>query len=325
MENDLAQLSGASSSVLVKDLYLKYKLSTSNCFDTTSEQTEHDSIALASKSFWTPLQTKYANTLATAITIEDSWHKHELLLQHICSTNLSKFKYSPAVLQYTLDQNRHESGTSTRQQKTEALQATANTFLKGIAALETYLTDHSIKTVSVVGNSPSVLENENGESIDSADCVIRFNNTSHSDKYLKHTGCKTDIWVTSPGYQFRGEESCQSNYVCLSGYFPYKRVNKYWHLLNHQTNADLLEFSSAVWPELTKELQAPPSSGLQCLTALSRSNLQIKAYGFTLDREKESRNDKNHFRDSQRRSTRHNWQAESSLLRKLAHSHVEFL
>jgi len=332
LARDLSQLSDTNASLLVKDLQLKFKLATSNSFDTSSEQAASDSESLANKSIWTPLHTQYANSLATAITLENSWHRHESLLDTICHKRLDKFKNSPAVLQhvqrYVLqnvnDQERNQHHSVADQPKTTHPQKAASEFLERITPLEDYVADRSIVTVAVVGNSPNILQKENGESIDNADCVIRFNNTSTDDSYLKHTGRKVDIWVATPGYDFKALKTIKSKHVCLSGYFPYKRSSKYWDTLSRHSNTGFLKFPKNVWPELTTKLQAPPSAGLQCLTALSRSNCRIRAYGFTLDRELETARDKNHFTDSRSRSNRHNWEAESTLLKKLADNHVEF-
>ena len=51
------------------------------------------------------------------------------------------------------------------------------------------------KTI-VVGNSPSLLDYEYGEQIDSFTKVIRCN-YCHTDGFEKHVGSKTNIWVTS--------------------------------------------------------------------------------------------------------------------------------
>lgn len=52
------------------------------------------------------------------------------------------------------------------------------------------------KSVAIVGNGPSILDNKNGSFIDSHDIVVRFNNFS-TIGYEEYTGKRTDIWVSS--------------------------------------------------------------------------------------------------------------------------------
>ena len=154
--------------------------------------------------------------------------------------------------------------------------------------------------------------------------MIRFNHTSTLRNHKKHIGEKYDIWVASPGYQFQNTLGEKPNHLCLSGYYPYERTSKYWHKLENYFEAEYLKFPSSIWSDLTRQLQAPPSAGLQCLTALSKSSLIINAYGFTLNRKNEHNEDRNHYVDSERRSARHNWDIESELLNNLSDNRVNF-
>lgn len=52
--------------------------------------------------------------------------------------------------------------------------------------------------VVMIGNSPSVLEKENGALIDSFDVIVRSNNFVIGG-FEKYIGSKTDIWVTNGG------------------------------------------------------------------------------------------------------------------------------
>jgi SAM-dependent methyltransferase len=50
--------------------------------------------------------------------------------------------------------------------------------------------------IILVGNGPSILEHEYGQLIDSYDVVVRFN-WYHTKGFEKHTGVKTNVWVTT--------------------------------------------------------------------------------------------------------------------------------
>lgn len=55
-------------------------------------------------------------------------------------------------------------------------------------------------TYSIVGNSPIILENKNGKTIDNSDYVIRFNNYK-TEGYESYTGKRTTMWITGAGVQ----------------------------------------------------------------------------------------------------------------------------
>ena len=50
------------------------------------------------------------------------------------------------------------------------------------------------KTCAIVGSSPNVFENENGDFIDEHDCVVRFN-LARTEGYEKSVGSKTDFRI----------------------------------------------------------------------------------------------------------------------------------
>tara|TARA_R100000742_G_C4279616_1_gene104752 strand:- start:3217 stop:3948 length:732 start_codon:yes stop_codon:yes gene_type:complete len=52
------------------------------------------------------------------------------------------------------------------------------------------------KTCAIVGSSPNVFENENGDFIDEHDCVVRFN-LARTEGYEKSVGSKTDFRIIS--------------------------------------------------------------------------------------------------------------------------------
>ena len=50
------------------------------------------------------------------------------------------------------------------------------------------------KKIIIIGNGPSVLNNENGKLIDSFDKVVRFNTFKNDSEYSKFVGTRTDLW-----------------------------------------------------------------------------------------------------------------------------------
>jgi len=54
-----------------------------------------------------------------------------------------------------------------------------------------------IEDMSIVGNGATLTDMELGDEIDSRKCVARFNNYVISDDYVRSTGKREDIWITS--------------------------------------------------------------------------------------------------------------------------------
>jgi hypothetical protein len=79
-----------------------------------------------------------------------------------------------------------------------------------------------MKNILLVGNGPSVKDQELGELIDSYDRVVRFN-WYHTEGYEKYVGAKTDIWFTTVADPVRAKKS-------------YDLV--YWHSWNWDARSD---------------------------------------------------------------------------------------
>ncbi len=209
-----------------------------------------------------------------------------------------------------------------------------------ISSLTEYLASKAIKSVAVVGNAPQLLDGKHGLEIDGADCVIRFNNIVIKPEILGSTGKKTDIRVFTPGFKFsrhhiHDDISKQSTPTAwLSGYLPYKRASKYWRQLPASSGVTLLESEHSHWLELVQICKAPPSSGLLVLQALAATSCQINAYGFSKTTNRQNvqnvQNNRlkltgNHYGDNAKRSSRHNWAAESEHIQALASTRITLL
>lgn len=166
-------------------------------------------------------------------------------------------------------------------------------------------------SIAVVGNSPAILDKTNGNEIDSADIVIRFNNVPNLKDTQRHTGVKTDLWVMSPSTPLN---CCPADArgVVVSGLDALTRPSFYWQKLL-SLGLPVSEFPSAAWYELVHCFNAPPSAGTLLWSSLESLmlNVDIRSYGFTLSQEDRT-SIRNHHADKKPRSSRHNWQAETS-------------
>lgn len=172
---------------------------------------------------------------------------------------------------------------------------------------------HERPAVAVVGNAPDILNRQQGREIDSADVVIRFNQTGLSERTAVDIGRRTDVWIMSPSKKLSLCPTTASAIV-VSGIHPITRPSGYWTALAHIEKA-LGEFGIGIWYDLVKLFDAPPTAGALTLASLQAMsmNLDVRCYGFTFDY-KAHGTTANHHADNQSRSTRHNWRAESAWL-----------
>jgi len=130
--------------------------------------------------------------------------------------------------------------------------------------------------ISVVGNAKSIFDKQNGELIDSADIVIRFNRGAPVKP--ESQGTKTDILVfMNPGSK---------------NAFP--GGLEYWHTK---------DFPEREW--LEKVLKSPPSNGIVALEKVKNDypDAEVNIFGFDW-KETES------FWRPDRPTTKHNYEAE---------------
>jgi len=207
----------------------------------------------------------------------------------------------------------------------------AKHFIERTQSITQYIESNpEIKSIAIVGNGPNLLEAKNGEIIDRADLVIRFNNIVIDENNVESTGRKTDIWMINPGYKIDKSTNIPSSYVWLSSYYPYFRPNSYWHDIDGFNFLEHHYCDHDHWHQLVKRLNAPPSAGLLCVTSLADTGCELHVFGFSgisckhnddirdLSKDRYTAvNSENHYGDSHKKSDRHNWLLESVLLNEL--------
>lgn len=285
---------------------------------------------LAEKRHWSFADRKLANFLATGVDHYDSWSNHQQFFNQLINRQPRSLANCPALLcelAVKLDNN-----DNTLQPDTWLSNVARRSLRlhKRIRNAKEAFRSGSIDTIAIVGNAPGLLQAKNGDAIDSADCVLRFNQIVINDRLQTSTGQRTDIWCVNPGFDFRHLPRFPSRYVWLSGYLPYHRPSAYWLQLENQlaTRSDttFMHASHSLWCELVAQLHAPPSAGLLCLYTLMQTPCRLQVYGFSgLESDDHKQSTKNqtqshHYGDGGADSGRHNWAAEQRLLRKIQHS-----
>jgi len=136
--------------------------------------------------------------------------------------------------------------------------------------------------IAAVGNGGILLETELGKIIDRHKTVARFNNYKIEEAYVKNTGVKTDIWVTTFYRDIRKPTLIPKKVVCP---FPLndKRWNKKYYRnisLIKETNPEFIP--ALYFIELTKHI-VNPSCGMAYLFWLYKTNLlkECDLYGFS--------------------------------------------
>ena len=187
---------------------------------------------------------------------------------------------------------------------------------------------HSGKRVALVGNGPSLENNNAGTDIDAHDIVIRFNNTGISAESAAEIeadiGSKTTLWVASPGLNFDTVRAA-ANRCAVTGPDPWTRASRYWTQVAMQAVTHIAIFDLQRWHCLVRELSAPPSAGLLMIDSLRQAGVDASAmttFGFSrlennnvMD-EASNNEAANHYRDDAVRSDRHNWSVEATLYQK---------
>ncbi len=146
-------------------------------------------------------------------------------------------------------------------------------------------------SIALVGNGGSLLEAECGESIDSHQVVIRFNNFDTSNSLSKHSGTKTSFWANT----FYQDITSRKNYPPILCPLP---LNQPGYTEMYNTNLNLLILNlpkttfipEEIYIELCKLMpthkiknRKDPSTGLCMIYWLIKSGFKIKAnnlFGF---------------------------------------------
>jgi glycosyltransferase involved in cell wall biosynthesis len=143
----------------------------------------------------------------------------------------------------------------------------ANKSYKNISSFESLIQG---KTVAVIGNAKSLLNQKLGDEIDKHDIVIRFNRAlQYPINKITH-GSKTDIWVVWQAKEYENiKPICEVQKTVQAAYF-----------LGCE-NKNIEVAPGKVYDDLMSKLGKDPSSGLVILEWLSRLNPKsVSVYGF---------------------------------------------
>lgn len=170
--------------------------------------------------------------------------------------------------------------------------------------------------IAIVGNATTELGRRQGHHIDQATHVIRFNNVNTEPDFAADYGTKTTAWVISPSHQPEASNLAAST-LLVSGIDPFHKPTRYWSHLAALPLEAIVTFPRHVWYQLVAKLEAPPTAGLLTLASLLDSDktaVGTAVYGMTRTAPTE---EQNHYGDSGKKSTRHNWQKEALLTDQL--------
>ena len=283
---------------------------------------------LCSKKSWNWQDQKLVSLIASCLCITDYDDVHSQFYTEILSRNTDYLERNPAFL---CKIENHSVLNATAETQLSHLNKTfsnnikkAHLFFKRTNSISNFIENQSnINSIAIVGNAPGLLDNNHGELIDDADLVIRFNNVVINDSNKHKTGNKTDVWVINPGYKLSKTENKPANSLWLSSYYPFKRPNTFWQSIDDCAFTEHYFSNHKHWHTLTKQLNAPPSAGLLCVSTLADTTCKLSVYGFSgisgksEDRQNGQSDTNNHYGDSNKRSSRHNWEAESIVLKQL--------
>lgn len=246
-------------------------------------------------------------------------HREEDVLRH--RSVIEKLRESE-MLAYRLELNRfaiesmHIAPTKTMAKAYDAIKA-----MPRLLNIEEFWKDyHEVEKIAVVGNAPvSML---NGEEIDSADLVIRFNKFRIAG-YEKYIGTKTDVWCHI--CDVRTDSELKELYSSVQNIIL--TDNPLTVPVGEQFLDDILNSNKTIYnipqnavERMSTMLGAISSSGARVLISLasSCSNLRnkTKIFGFSfLDRTKKIDNFDHYFEKIQKSEKTHNIQNEITTLR----------
>ena len=158
--------------------------------------------------------------------------------------------------------------------------------------------------IIIVGNGSSILDNTNGDVIDSFNNVVRFNSYK-TNGFEKHTGTKTDIWFTVNKSHIKEAKE-------------YKKI--YVHSWEHN------ELKCKITQDIRKEVDAikidkdfiktipikSPSTGLIAIHYFLQKYDKVHITGFDW-----WKTEKHHYGDAEIRGTLHNPKKEYEIIKKL--------
>lgn len=192
----------------------------------------------------------------------------------------------------------------------------ARVFCERLIDWDTYTETLQRGNIAIVGNANTELGKQQGQTIDQADHVFRFNNVNTAPAFATDYGSRTSAWVISPAFRPHSTRLA-SRTVAVSGIEPFHKPTSYWRHLASLPLENIITFPSSVWYQLVGKLEAPPTAGLLTLFSLLHTGIdlsRISVYGMTRDH---SDSRQNHYGDRGKKSSRHDWLREAQIMDRL--------
>jgi hypothetical protein len=168
------------------------------------------------------------------------------------------------------------------------------------------------KRIQLVGNSPALSGSALGNSIDSADVVVRFNRFQSENTKIADSGSKLDIWVMAPDFQ--KTLPAKLDWCLVSGPDIVWQQQR-WPQFSTQSPRKLLSIPLLYWRQLVRQLAAPPSAGLLVayfLRSTTKSNkIQLAGFGYNPDTVNYHYTSPTH-----KAASRHNWAGELNIIQQ---------
>ncbi len=182
-----------------------------------------------------------------------------------------------------------------------------------------FLNQH--KKISIVGNSPIEIGQNNGKLIDSNELVIRFNNYNTNLEFQNDYGCKTSILVHSGATNVVIKKSAKFDFLLLSGFdllYKKRKVDFIKDLINQ--GHKVVVFPDEIWRMSLNELHSTPSAGyltIKLLKSLWKENLNLEnIFGFSFKGNNKKLFNSNYHNKSQSYN-KHDWNKEQEILLKI--------
>ncbi|WP_267523137.1 glycosyltransferase family 29 protein [Campylobacter sp. MG1] len=146
------------------------------------------------------------------------------------------------------------------------------------------------KTIAIVGNSPTIMNENKGNEIDNHDIVVRFNNYPVDYSLQRHTGSKTDIWAISPALEsiFYKENTNNIKYIFipLTHTTTITKLNLITNL--NDSGLKIVRYSAQKYLNIFN-MQIMSLGLIMILFFLERKNQisKINLYGFSLEEQEQ--------------------------------------
>lgn len=180
------------------------------------------------------------------------------------------------------------------------------------------------KSIAIVANGGSIIDNKFGKSIDSHDFVVRFNNFNISDEYKEHAGKKVDIWSNTFHLDII-DRSIDIPILCPVpiNCYPYNQIYGIDHdLMNKNLSktrfipVEIFEELCGLMPIHPTKRRKDPSSGLSIIFWLKKNGFKISQenlFGFDFF----SHKNHHYFSKPQGPSVNHQGEVEKQIIKKL--------